>query len=70
MMLERVEQRAAASAKRAVERVRGRVVRRVADGLPDLTVAEEECGVVLTGRGLVRRLFSDARLRWIGALIR
>lgn len=55
-----------AARRRAIERARARI----ADALPDITVTATDAGVELSGRGLIRRMLSDARLRWIGGLLR
>lgn len=70
IMLERAEVHAETLAERAAARACARVQDAVTQAFPDLTVSIETRGVVLKGRGLMRRLFSDARLRWIAALIR
>lgn len=69
-MLERIEARLAATAARR----RDQAARRLADALrhemPGLTVAEEGERIVISGRALWRRLFDDARLRWIAGWFR
>lgn len=55
-----------AARRRAIERARARI----ADALPDIAVTATDAGVELSGRGLIRRMLSDARLRWIGGLLR
>lgn len=55
-------------AARAVERAKARIVREI--DLAGVTVAQTEQGVELIGRGLKRRVMTDARLRWIGRLFR
>lgn len=62
----RIEQIAAVARQRVIERVRGRI----ADAIPDVSVAATQAGIELSGRGLVKRMLSDARLRWIGGLLR
>jgi len=55
-----------------VEAARQRVitdgVARISAEFPELAVRSDERGIVISGRGLWRRLFKDARLRAIRAL--
>src|SRR3546814_15292684 len=51
------------------ERFVERLVVRIAEDLPEgVAVAAEDAGLVLTGRCLLRRWVSDARLRSIGLM--
>jgi hypothetical protein len=54
--------------ERAVERAKERIVRSV--DVPGVAASRTERGVELRGRGLVRRMMTDPRLRWIGGLFR
>lgn len=68
MIFERLRQRAELAAQESVERAKAKLADRLSgDGL---TGDISERGVTVSGRGLVRRLFTDARLRWIGGLFR
>lgn len=67
-MLNTLQKRAEQAGAAAVARAR----RQIVDGLnvPGVAATETEAGVTLSGRGLMRRLLTDARLRWIGELFR
>jgi hypothetical protein len=67
-MLDELKKRGDARGGAAVARAK----RRIADVLDGngIDAAVIEDGVSLSGRGLGRRLFTDARLRWIGSLFR
>lgn len=69
-MLERVEARLTEIAARARARAVKRVASTLTGAFSGITVTEEAEGVTLSARGLRRRLFDDARLRWIGMLLR
>lgn len=68
-----IENRAKSIAKAAKDAAIARGVQEletiVGDDLPVAVRAVEE-GIELRGRGLLRRLATDARLRWIGRLLR
>lgn len=68
-----IEDRAKSIAKAAKDAAIARGVeeieRIVDDDLPVVVRAVED-GIELRGRGLLRRLVSDPRLRWIGRLLR
>ncbi len=72
--MSRIEDRAKAIAKAARDAAIARGVEEIstaiADDLPEVVVKAAEDGIELRGRGLVRRLARDARLRWIGRLLR
>lgn len=55
-----------AARRRAIERAQARI----ADALPDIGVTATDKGVELSGPGLIKRMLSDARLRWIAELLR
>lgn len=59
-----------AIAARAVPRATARVADAIGATLPGVTAEPVAGGVVLTGRGLTRRLADDGGLRWIGSLLR
>ncbi len=71
--MSRIEDRAKSIAKAAKEAAIKRGVEQIeniiSDDLPVVVRAVEE-GIELRGRGLLRRLVSDPRLRWIGQLLR
>lgn len=71
--MSRIEDRAKSIAKAAKDAAIARGVeeigRIVGDDLPVVVRAMED-GIELRGRGLLRRLVSDPRLRWIGRLLR
>ncbi|RJF90783.1 hypothetical protein [Sphingomonas cavernae] len=69
-MLERLETRLDAMAVRAKQQVARRMAERLAQEFPDMRISPEPDRVVLEARGLLRRLFVDVRLRWIGALLK
>ena len=55
---------------RAAEAAARRVAARLETALPELDVTARRDGVVLSGPGLAERLLRDARLRWIGGMLR
>ncbi len=71
--MSRIEDRAKSIAKAAKDAAIARGVEEIEniinDELPVVVRAVEE-GIELRGRGLLRRLVSDPRLRWIGRLLR
>ncbi len=71
--MSRIEDRAKSIAKAAKDAAIARGVEEieniVGNDLPVVVRAVEE-GIELSGRGLLRRLVSDPRLRWIGRLLR
>ncbi len=71
--MSRIEDRAKSIAKAAKEAAITRGVEQIeniiSDDLPVVVRAVEE-GIELSGRGLLRRLVNDPRLRWIGRLLR
>lgn len=69
-MMEAVLARGRAAAAAARERAISDVAARAADALPGVTVDAGDEGLVLSGRGLARRLLHDGALRWIGSLMR
>lgn len=70
----RIEDRAKAIANAAKDAAIARGVEEISaaisDHLPGVVVSAVEDGIELRGRGLIRRLAGDARLRWIGRLLR
>lgn len=69
-MRARLEARGAAIAAEAQRRAIAALAERVAAEVPDVDVEAQEDGVVLSGRGLARRLIDEPVLRWIGSLMR
>lgn len=71
--MSRIEERAKTIAKAAKDAAIARGVeeieRAISDELPVVVSAVEQ-GIELKGRGLLRRLGCDPRLRWIGRLLR
>lgn len=71
--MSRIEDRAKSIAKAAKDAAIARGVEEIEniinDELPVVVRAVEE-GIELRGRGLLRRLVTDPRLRWIGRLLR
>ncbi|OYX39335.1 MULTISPECIES: hypothetical protein [unclassified Sphingomonas] len=71
--MSRIEERAKTIAKAAKDAAIARGVeeieRAIGDELPVVVSAVEQ-GIELKGRGLLRRLVRDPRLRWIGRLLR
>ena len=57
------------AAERAVARVKTRVVAALAE-MPGVAAREVPEGVAIEGRGLVRRLLDDARLRHVAGWLR
>lgn len=68
-MLKALEARGRSLGAAAVARMRRRLVARVGE-LGGVSAEERDEGVVLSGSGLWRRAFEDARLRWIGGWLR
>ncbi|OQW75838.1 MAG: hypothetical protein BVN32_09925 [Proteobacteria bacterium ST_bin14] len=72
--MSRIEDRAKAIAKAAKDAAIARGVEEIdaviGKDLPDMVVTAVEDGIELRGRGLLRRLARDSRLRWIGRLLR
>lgn len=60
----------AAIAEAALRRAIDEAANRIGAALPDVVVAASEDGVTLSGRGLLKRLVSDGRLRWISGLLK
>lgn len=69
-MLSALEARGRAIGADAQARTIGSTAARLREALPDVAVTTEEGAVLLSGRGLLRRLTEDARLRWIGGMLR
>jgi hypothetical protein len=66
MTLEALEARAAALAERRVRKARAVLAETLRDDAPrGIRVEETPDGVMLAGRGLVRRRLIDPALRWI-----
>lgn len=72
--MSRIEDRAKAIAKAAKDAAIARGVEEIdaaiGKDLPGVVVTAVEDGIELRGRGLLRRLARDSRLRWIGRLLR
>lgn len=72
--MSRIEDRAKAIAKAAKDAAIARGVEEIdaaiGKDLPGIVVTAVEDGIELRGRGLLRRLARDSRLRWIGRLLR
>lgn len=72
--MSRIEDRAKAIAKAAKDAAIARGIEEIdaviGKDLPDMVVTAVEDGIELRGRGLLRRLARDSRLRWIGRLLR
>jgi hypothetical protein len=67
-MLAHLQARGEQMAAAAIGRAKRRIVRGV--DTPGISARETADGVVLSGRGLRRRLFLEPQLRWIGRLFR
>lgn len=65
-----LERRAAAIGLRAAARLRERVAAEVRDALPGIRIEEAAGGVLLSGRGLVRRVLASARVTGLSAWLR
>jgi hypothetical protein len=66
-MFEEVTARAAGLAEARRQRLRSRVADALrAEGARGVAIEEVEEGVLLSGRGLIRRSITDPALRWIG----
>lgn len=64
-MFERLEGRAGAATEARVETRTARLARELREILPpEVSIEPAGDGVLLTGRGLARRLVLDASLRW------
>ncbi len=66
--MKRLQERAERLARVATERAKAKIVRTLE--VPGVEATRTEQGVVLAGRGLLRRVVTDERLRWIGGLLR
>jgi hypothetical protein len=66
--VKRLQERAERLARVATERAKAKIVRTLE--VPGVEATRTEQGVVLAGRGLLRRVVTDERLRWIGGLLR
>jgi hypothetical protein len=69
-MMEGFEARAAAIGERAATRAAARLAEAAREALPGVSVEAEPGRVVISGRGLGRRLLRDPAFRWLGGLIR
>lgn len=69
-MLSALEARGRAIGAEAQARAMASTAARLREALPDVAVTIEESAVLLSGRGLLRRLAEDARVRWIGGMLR
>ena len=70
-MFERMTQRVARIAEQRRERLRGAAAARLAEGVPaGIAVEAVEEGVLLSGRGLRRRMAREPELRTIVAVLR
>lgn len=65
-MSARVDARAEAAAEAAIERLAAQL----GEAVPGAEVRVEPGRVVLSGRGLARRMLRDPALRWPGGLLR
>ena len=54
----------------AADRAAARVADAIADAFPDLVVTRSGGRVEIAGRGLRARVLREARLRWIGGMLR
>ena len=57
-------------AEEAEARAAARVGAAIAEHFPELVVTREGNRIAIGGRGIARRWLDDARLRWIGGLLR
>lgn len=67
-MFDNLLKQAERSGERAASAAKKRIVRALDDA--GLEARATEKGVEIRGRGLLRRLFNEAALRWIGRLFR
>lgn len=67
-MFGKLEARARARAEAAAARASARLAARI--DVPGMRAEAGRAGVTLSGRGLRRRWLADARLRWLGRLLR
>lgn len=65
-MFEQLTERASQLAQARRARRIAALAEQVGDDLPDVALSVDADGLVLEGRGLLRRVMSDARLRAIG----
>lgn len=63
-----IEARAEAAGARAAARAAERLAEAAAEALPGITAQAEGSRVVVSGRGLARRMLSEPALRWLGGL--
>lgn len=66
--MKRLQERVERLARVATERAKAQIVHTLE--VPGVEATRTEQGVVLAGRGLLRRVLTDERLRWIGGLLR
>jgi hypothetical protein len=69
-MMEGLEARAETLGAAAAERAAARLVAAARETLPGVSVEAEPGRVVISGRGLARRMLRDPAFRWLGGLIR
>lgn len=69
-MMEGFEARAATLGAARAERAAARLADAARETLPGVSVEADAGRVVISGRGLGRRLLRDPALRWLGGLIR
>jgi hypothetical protein len=69
-MMAALEARGAAIAAEAQQRAIATLAERAQAELAGVSVEAEADGLVLSGRGLARRLVDEPALRWIGSLMR
>lgn len=69
-MMEGLEARARIAGEQAVTRATARLAEAARDALPGVSVEADFGRVVISGRGLARRMLRDPALRWLGGLMR
>ena len=69
-MMEALAARGAALGEARAAEVVETLAARVEDQIPGVSVIAGQGEVVLSGRGLARRMLVDPALRWIGGLLR
>ena len=65
-----LEERGAEIAAAATDRATARATGAIADAFPELAVTRAGGRIEIAGRGLRARVLREARLRWIGGMLR
>jgi len=69
-MMDGLEARARIAGEQAVTRAASRLAEAAREALPGISVEADSARVVISGRGLARRMLRDPAFRWLGGLLR